>query len=209
MLGIKDFYVFLAASLLLNITPGTDMLYIITRSTSQGRRAGIVSALGIGSGSLVHMTAAALGLSAIFLYSALAYEILKWFGVAYLLYLGIRTLLKKESTLQVRELREESLWKVYRQGVLVNILNPKVALFFLAFLPQFIDPGTSHATLQILFLGGFFNLGGTIINIGVAILFGYLGVRFIQHIWVARIQKWLTGSVFLGLGLNLALSKRQ
>ena len=209
MFAIKGVLVFLVASLLLNITPGPDMLYVITRSTAQGRRAGVVSALAIGSGCIVHTTAAALGFSALFLYSAFAFEVVKWIGALYLLYLGVRTLLKKEQVFELQQVRQDALWKIYRQGVMINVLNPKVALFFLAFLPQFIEPGLAHPALQIVVLGTLFNIGGTLVNLLVALLFGYIGMRIMRQIWVVRVQKWITGSVFLALGLNLALVRRQ
>ncbi len=209
MFGVENFLLFVSAGLLINITPGPDMLYVATRSTLQGRKAGVASALGISAGSLVHIAAAVLGLSAIFMYSAMAYTILKWVGAAYLVYLGIKVLISANQPLTQQDLKRADNWKIFRQAVTVNILNPKVAIFFLAFLPQFTNPETGSVTLQILFLGMVFNLGGTIVNLFVGLFFGSAGNWILGHPLARRIQAWITGSVFVGLGINLAMSDQK
>ena len=174
-MSIENFWMFALTGLLLNLTPGNDMLYIIARSSGQGTRAGVVSALGIGAGCLVHIVAAVIGLSALLAQSAAAFAVIKYAGAAYLIYLGVKSLRRKKSALTIREAGDRlSYEKIFWQGVLTNVLNPKVALFFLAFLPQFIS-AESNVALQILFLGCWFNLVGTIVNIVVALLFGKIG----------------------------------
>ena len=176
MIPVNDFLIFALATLMLNITPGNDMLYVATRSTSQGVKAGIVSALGIAGGCIVHLLAAVIGLSAIIANSALAFDIIKYAGAAYLIYLGVKSILSKQSKFSINNnVEKKSLSSLFWQGVLTNVLNPKVALFFLAFLPQFIDPDQGNTSLQILLLGLWFNFSGTVVNCVVALLFGKLG----------------------------------
>lgn len=208
MLSFEDIILFTSAGLLLNITPGPDMVYTATRSATQGRNAGIVSALGIGTGTIFHIFAAAFGLSAILMYSSAAYEIIKWIGAVYLVYLGIKTILTRNDQIKTDGLKKDSLKKIYTQGVLTNILNPKVALFFLAFLPQFVDASSGNVTFQILLLGFIFDTTGTIINSIVAVFFSKLGGLINQSPKIKRVQSWFTGSVFIGLGITLALSKK-
>src|SRR5215204_4122618 len=173
---IENFWVFALTGLLLNLTPGNDMMYIIARSSGQGTKAGVVSALGIGAGCIVHIMAAVVGLSALIAQSAIAFDIIKYVGAAYLIYLGIKSLLTKKKAITVdNNLQQLSYRKIFWQGVLTNVLNPKVALFFLAFLPQFIDIHKGNTSLQILFLGIWFDIVGTIVNILVALLFGKIG----------------------------------
>jgi threonine/homoserine/homoserine lactone efflux protein len=210
MIGLDDFLLFAFASLMLNITPGNDMLYVATRSASQGVKAGIVSSLGIAGGCLVHLLAAVIGLSAIIANSAVAFNIIKYIGAAYLVYLGIRSFLSKQNKFDLTDkVEKKPLSNLFWQGVFTNVLNPKVALFFLAFLPQFIHPEKGEAAFQILLLGLWFNFSGTIVNIIVAMLFGKLGN------WLANKQafiKWqnkITGLLLVGLGIKVALSSRK
>jgi threonine/homoserine/homoserine lactone efflux protein len=210
MIPVNDFLIFALASLILNITPGNDMLYVATRSTSQGIKAGIVSALGIAGGCVVHLLAAVIGLSAIIANSAVAFDIIKYVGAAYLIYLGIKSIQSKQNKFSINEkVEKKSLMKLFWQGVLTNVLNPKVALFFLAFLPQFIHPEKGNTALQILLLGLWFNFSGTVVNCVVALLFGRLGN------WLANKQafiKWqnkVTGLLLIGLGIKVALSSRK
>ena len=152
--------VFAVAAIALIVIPGPNLVYIVTRTVSQGRRAGFASALGVDAGTLVHIAAATAGLSAVIAHSPTAFAVVKYLGAAYLLYLGARTLLRRASNDAATELTPEPLARAFRQGMLVNVLNPKVALFFLAFLPQFIDPERGSAALQTLILGlEFFALG--------------------------------------------------
>ncbi len=207
---IEHFWVFVLAALLLNLTPGNDMLYVAARSTGQGIRAGIISALGIMGGCMVHIFLAMVGLSAIIASSALAFKIIKYIGAGYLIFLGLKLFASKKTTLELKNANKEfSLNKIFWQGVLTNVLNPKVALFFLAFLPQFINVDSNNSAWQIFFLGGWFNIQGTLINIIIAMLFGKIGKwlsnspRFI--LW----QQKITGIVLVGLGIKVALTSKQ
>jgi threonine/homoserine/homoserine lactone efflux protein len=208
MLGTTDLAMFVAAGLLLNITPGPDMLYILGRTVSQGRRGGTVAALGIAAGLWVHTVAAAIGLSALLAASAMAYTIVKWLGAIYLVYVGMSLLISRPT---VREqppaLRAASLRSVFVQGFLTNVLNPKVALFFLAFLPQFVDPGTSNKPLALLFLGFVFIFNGTLWNLIVVWSTARMARRFDPS---HRFALWLSrtvGALFVYLGVSLVVSR--
>jgi threonine/homoserine/homoserine lactone efflux protein len=205
---ISNFWLFALASLALNITPGNDMLYVATRSTSQGIKAGMVSSLGIAAGCMVHILAAVIGLSALIAQSAIAFNVIKYIGAAYLIYLGVRALLSKTATFNVdAKTGKLTYTKIFWQGVFTNVLNPKVALFFLAFLPQFINISAKHAWPQILFLGTWFNVGGTIINIIVAIVFGKLGNWFNKSVWFKKWQNKVTGLILIVLGVKVGVAK--
>ena len=208
-MAIEHFWVFALAALLLNLTPGNDMLYVAARSTSQGIKAGIISSLGIMAGCMVHILAAVIGLSAIIAQSALAFNIIKYVGAAYLVYLGIRSIISRKKTFEVKnKMQQQSYTRIFWQGVLTNVLNPKVALFFLAFLPQFINVESKHTALQMLFLGTWFNVGGTLINILVAILFGKIGTWLSQSPRFIQWQERITGAMLIALGIKVALSKK-
>jgi len=198
---------FFAAAFLLNIAPGPDMLYVIGRSIGQGRRAGTVSALGVFVGCLVHIFIAAVGLAALLRSSPLAYSIVRYAGAAYLVYLGVRVLLERSNNLEMPEVQSAPLGRIFTQGVITNVLNPKVALFFLAFLPQFIQPQRGSVALQIIVLGLIFDVGGTLVNLAVAQAGGRLGDAIKRHSGLARLQKWFTGTVFIGLGMRVALKR--
>jgi threonine/homoserine/homoserine lactone efflux protein len=201
------FLTFLVAAFMLNVAPGPDMLYVIGRSVGQGRKAGIVSSLGVFVGCWVHILAAAFGIAALLRSSPLAFNLVRYAGAGYLLYLGIKMLAQK-SNLSAQELRVESLSSIFRQGAVTNVLNPKVAIFFLAFLPQFIDARRGSVVLQILLLGLIFNVGGTLVNLGVAYAGGTLGELLRRNERIARLQRWFTGTIFIGLGLRLAWQRR-
>ena len=210
MITVNDFLIFAFASLMLNITPGNDMMYVATRSTSQGVKAGIVSALGIAGGCIVHLLAAVIGLSAIVANSAIAFDIIKYSGAAYLVYLGIKAFISKQNKFSINEkIEKQSLSKLFWQGALTNVLNPKVALFFLAFLPQFIHPENGNTAIQISLLGLWFNFSGTIVNIIVASLFGKLGNWLADKQAFIKWQNKITGLVLVGLGIKVALSSRK
>ena len=210
MPGTEDLLLFVVSGLLLNITPGPDVLFIVGRSTAQGVRAGVWAALGIGAGCFVHITAAALGLGAILATSAMAFTIVKWIGAAYLVYLGLSLLLVRRmtSTSAVKTPPPTSPMKIFWQGFLTNALNPKVALFFLAFVPQFIDAASPNKIMAFLFLGMVFNVNGTLWNIFVA----WMSARLLAQLApVAEAPLWLNrilGGLFLSLGVKLALSER-
>lgn len=207
-MDIHNFWVFALTGLLLNLTPGNDMIYIASRSTGQGIKAGVISALGIMAGCFVHMIAAVVGLSALISQSAVAFEIIKYMGAVYLVYLGVRSLLsKKKSFLFPGAVSVLSYKKIFWQGVLTNVLNPKVALFFLAFLPQFINIHSDHTHWQILFLGTWFNIVGTIINILVAFLFGKMSGWLSRSPGFVQWQERITGMVLIGLGIKVGLDK--
>ena len=197
---------FAVAALALLLVPGPAVLYVVTRSIHQGRRAGLVSVLGIHLGTLVHVTAATAGLSALILSSATAFTAVKLAGAAYLIGLGLWTLLSRKAEAEVALGGERRLRRVFTQGVIVNVLNPKTALFFLAFLPQFVDPSRGHATLQIAFLGWTFAVLGTITDSIWAIAAGAAGDVLRRSRRFALVQRYVSGSVFIGLGVVTALA---
>ena len=201
------FLSFLVASLLLNLAPGPDMMYVLGRSMGQGRRAGIISSLGIFVGCLFHLVAAALGLAALLRSSPLLFHLVRLAGAGYLIYLGINLILHAKNALVGVQVQQDSLRRIFLQGVITNILNPKVAIFFVAFLPQFVD-GHGSILLQILLLGMIFDVGGTLVNFAVAIAAGGLGDRLSRNIRIIKWQRRLTGTLFIGLGVRVALARR-
>jgi RhtB (resistance to homoserine/threonine) family protein len=208
MFGIHDFALFITAGVLLNLTPGPDTIYILGRSVAQGREAGIASALGISVGSIFHTSAAALGLSAILATSALAFGTIKLLGGAYLVFLGIKMILDRRRKLSLpSNFRRRTTVAAFRQGILTNILNPKVALFFLAFLPQFIDPASSAKVVAFLLLGFTFVTTGTIWCLVLAWFASVFSERLRKN---ETISQWLNrtaGALFVFLGLRLAIAK--
>jgi threonine/homoserine/homoserine lactone efflux protein len=196
---------FMLASLALAVVPGPAVLYIVTRSVDQGRLAGFVSALGISVGGLVHVVAATIGLSSLLASSATAFTIVKYAGAAYLILLGIRRLLARE-----RAADDEAATpprgrrRIFVDGVVVNVLNPKTALFFPAFLPQFVEPGEGAATLQILLLGLIFVAIALCSDSLWALAAGTLGSWLRRARWYLGVKRWVTGTVFVGLGLSTA-----
>ena len=210
MFGTQHFWLFVLSGLLLNITPGQDTLYIVTRSVAQGRAAGLWSVLGIASGSVVHTLAAAFGLSAVLATSAHAFTIVKLAGAAYLVYLGAKMLIERPSPAAAGvepPLRHESALAIYRAAILTNVLNPKVALFFLAFLPQFVAPEASSRVAAFLFLGAVFVFNGTLWCLVLVLGASALSRRLRRNAVGARRLRQATGAVFVGLGARLALSK--
>jgi RhtB (resistance to homoserine/threonine) family protein len=204
--------VFIAAGWLLNLAPGPDVLYIVSHALRSGVRAGMVAALGIVSGCFVHVFAAALGVGALLATSATAFTVLKWVGAAYLFWMGVKLLFSQgggESIVPDQAPGEPvavNLSRVYRQGFLTNVLNPKVALFFLAFVPQFIAPGTEDKLTAFLLLGLLFNLNSLPINLGYAWLAGWAARRVSA---VQRTMRWMdraAGTMFIAFGCRLALS---
>ena len=200
---------FMLATVTLNVTPGPDMLYVIARSVGQGRPAGIVSAFGIAGGCIVHTLAVAFGLAGIMLAVPVAYEIVRYGGAAYLVYLGLRTLLNRREATAEAAIKPDGLRTIFLQGVLTNVLNPKVALFFLAFLPQFVDASRGSVAAQIIFLGVLFITSGTIVNVAVALAASYTGGRLRNRLGSPAVFRWITGGVFLGLGIRLAMLERR
>jgi threonine/homoserine/homoserine lactone efflux protein len=195
--------VFFTAMFLLNITPGPDMLYVLARATGQGRPAGLASALGVGAGGFFHIIAVACGLAGLLRAAPAAYNAVRYAGAAYLIYLGIRAIRARSSGGASVTMKPASLWRIFAQGVITNLLNPKVALFFLAFLPQFISPNGS-AFAQTVRLGLIFDLSGTTVNVAVALAASSVGNALRHRVGVAPVFRWLTGGVFIGLGVRLA-----
>jgi threonine/homoserine/homoserine lactone efflux protein len=212
MFGIHDLTLFIVSGLLLNILPGPDSLLIMTRSATQGWRAGSAAALGIGSGTLVHVLAAALGLSALLATSATAFSVVKWVGAAYIVYFGIGLLRSRRGTpagaVPAPALPALPYRKIYLQGMLTNVLNPKVALFFLAFVPQFINADAPSKPLAFIVLGCIFNFNGMLWCHALALFTAFASTRLklkpLLALWLNR----ATGGLFLALGLRLALSEQ-
>jgi len=208
MFGIHDFELFLVAGILLNLTPGPDTVYILGRSIAQGHEAGIASALGISLGSIFHTCAAALGLSAILATSALAFGTIKLLGGGYLIFLGIKMIFDRRKQLSLpSNFRRRTSAAAFRQGILTNMLNPKVALFFLAFLPQFIDPASNMKIAAFITLGLTFVTTGTI----WCLILAWFASAFSERLRANEtISQWLNrtaGALFIFLGLRLATAK--
>lgn len=206
--GIHDLPLFIGAGLLLNITPGADVALIAARSSAQGFRAGAAAALGVGAGCMLHALAAGLGVSALLASSATAFSVVRWVGAAYLVWLGIAMLRSRAKPAQAGAAPAPARWgRVFAQGFLTNALNPKVALFFLAFVPQFIDAHAPSKMLAFVVLGVIFNINGTAVNLGFAWGIAALRQRFQGS--SGRVGLWLTrgaGALFVGMGLRLALA---
>ena len=193
------FLIVALASLALVVIPGPAVIYILTRSVSQGRKAGLVSAIGVNLGSSVHVLAAVAGLTVLLANSAAAYTLIKWAGVAYLAWIGVRTLLKHDTEFSQPQLEPTALRRIFIQGVLVNMLNPKVAIFFLAFLPQFVDADAPHATMQTLVLGMTLVTIGLITDSLYALAGGSVGEALRRRPSFARVTRFVAGSVYLAL----------
>ncbi len=197
---------FAAAAAILVFTPGPNTLYIIARSIQHGRIAGIVSSLGVETGTLIHVAAAAFGISAVLVSSALAFNIVKYAGAAYLIYLGIRTLLTQEKVAAAETIEEKSLRRTFSQAVVVNVLNPKTAIFFFAFLPQFIDAERGAVATQILCFGAIVVMLGFTSGSVYSLLAGGIGNVLRGNRKFLRAQRYFAGSVYLGLGVTTALT---
>lgn len=200
---------FVAAALVVLVIPGPAVLYILARSLGQGRRAGLVSVLGLSAGALVHVAAATAGLSAVLLTSAAAFTAIKLTGAAYLIYLGIRTLLTPPSAAAVAALPPRAMHRIFTDGVLVSILNPKIAIFFLAFLPQFVDPARGPVPHQILFLGLLYVALALVTDGTYAMIAGqlrhWLGGRVLQ----GPLPRYASGLLYVGLGIGTAITGRR
>jgi len=198
---------FAAAGFLLLLTPGPAVLYIVGRSVEQGRLAGVVSVLGITTGTLLHVAAAVVGLSALITSSVLAFSIVKYAGAAYLIYIGVRRLLSRgDPSIEVLRLPRRSLWRLYSDGFIVNLLNPKTALFFLAFLPQWIDAAEGGVPSQIAFLGLLFAGMGLMSDGTYALLAGTAGGWMRRRRGFLKAERYVTGGVFIGLGVTAAIA---
>lgn len=203
-----SFFAFLVAALILLLIPGPGVLYVIARSVTQGQRAGLVSVLGLSTGALVHVAAATVGLSAILLTSATAFGVVKALGAAYLIYLGIRALMTRQSATSAEKPISRPTGRLFVDGVLISVLNPKIAIFFLAFLPQFVDPQTGSATAQILFLGISY-VGLALLTDGAyALVASRLSQAFGRRVLQGSIPRYGSGAVYIGLGVSTALVDR-
>ena len=209
MFGIHDLTLFIISGLLLNIMPGPDSLLIMARSATQGWRAGMAAALGIGAGTMVHVLAAAIGLSAILATSATAFMIVKYIGAAYIIWMAIGLLRSKRATPGERAAVPPLPYrKIFAQGFLTNILNPKVAIFFLAFVPQFIDAAAPNKALAFVILGCIFNINGMLWCFSLALFTALLSARIKVNPMVSLWLNRVTGGLFIWLGIKLALSKQ-
>ncbi len=207
MLGIHELWLFVISGLLLNITPGPDTAFVVGRSVQLGWRGGAAAALGVACGCLIHVFAAAIGLSALLAASSVAFTVVKWIGAAYLCYMGIRMLMSAGAAAAAApvETGPVSLRTVFWQGALTNALNPKVALFFLAFLPQFVAADSAHKALAFVLLGILFNVNGTLWNLGVAVVTAKAAHRMRES---RRAVTWINrtlGAVFVYLGVRVAM----
>ena len=211
MNGITNFETFLLAGILLNLTPGNDTIFILARSIGQGKKAGIVSALGIATGSLIHTILAAFGLSLIIAKSILLFNIIKYAGAGYLIFIGIRMLIDKK-TLNAEEIslkNSVNYISIYRDAILTNVLNPKVALFFIAFLPQFIDPGFKNSILPFLLLGTTFIITGTAWCLVLAFFASTLSNKLKTNRKIAIGINKICGLALIGLGIKVAFTGRK
>lgn len=216
MFGIENYLGFIIAAILLNLTPGTDSMYIITRSISHGTKAGFYSVLGITSGTLVHTLLASLGLSVLLAQSPMAFMLVKYIGAGYLCYLGLKMIISRKEPLIANSLQEEengvspkhsNNWQIYKQGVLTNVLNPKVALFFLAFFPQFVDPNYAYGMLSFLILGLTFASTGLVWCLCLALLASVLSKSLRGNPSFETILNKISGTVFVGMGVKLMTAK--
>ena len=206
MIEFSQLYFFLVAALALLLMPGPAVLYITARSANQGRLAGLVSVLAIETANFLQAVAATLGLSAILLSSALAFDVVKYLGAAYLIYLGIRKLFARQEETWDEEVKRESLARIYWQGFVINLLNPKTALFYFAFLPQFVNPAKGNITGQTLFLSALF-VGMAIITDSLyALLASSLAERLRGNRHFQKGQRYFAGLVYVGLGITTALT---
>jgi threonine/homoserine/homoserine lactone efflux protein len=206
MLELSQLYFFIGAALALLLIPGPAVLYITARSANQGRLAGIVSVLAIETANFLQVVAATLGLSAILLSSALAFDVVKYLGAAYLIYLGIRKLMASDNGSGEGIVQQESLWRIYWQGFAVNLLNPKTALFFVAFLPQFVNPEKGNITQQTLLLGALFVAMAIITDSLYALLASSLADRLRGNRNFQKRERYFAGLVYVGLGITTALT---
>jgi threonine/homoserine/homoserine lactone efflux protein len=209
-MGISHFGIFVVATFLLNITPGNDFIYVVTQTLRGGAKAGIISSFGISLGLLVHVSASVLGLSILLSRSIFLYDMIKWLGAAYLIYLGIRSILSKSRDLaSENRVVKVSTSKMLRQGFLTNVFNPKVALFFLSFLPQFANSSSDSFALQLLLLGAWFIFSGLMVSMAIAIIFARIRNVLTRFALFWYIQNKITGLIFICLGIKIALSNRK
>ncbi len=208
MFGIENYPGFIIAAIILALTPGTDTMYILTRSAAQGKNAGLVSVAGIISGCVVHVLCAAFGLSMILSTSAVIFTMVKWAGALYLVYLGIKMFKEKNQVLHdsLNEHEPKALMKIYKQGIVTNILNPKVGLFFISFLPQFINQDHASGPLPFLYLGATFLVIGTIWTVFLAVAASYMTNTLRNNQRAENLLYKLSGIIFIGFGLKIVFN---
>lgn len=211
MTGIINYQTFLLTGILLNITPGNDTIFILSRSIAQGKKAGIMSVLGIATGSFVHTFLAAFGLSIIIAKSIFVFNIVKYAGAAYLLYVGFKMLTDKGvlSTENALKSTQTDYIKIYRDGVITNVLNPKVALFFIAFLPQFIDSSVKNTVLPFLALGFSFTITGTIWCLSLVFFASIIFSKLKENNNISAYINKICGITFIALGIKVAFTERR
>ena len=209
MFGIDNYIGFILAAILLNLTPGADTMYIVTRSVAQGRKAGVVSVLGISTGLVFHTLLAAFGLSLILMTSPAIFMTVKYLGAGYLVYIGIKMIIDKAGVFENQHtgFAKTDLHKIYRQGVLTNVLNPKVALFFISFLPQFIAPEHAAGVLPFLVLGGTFLTTGTIWCLFLAYSSSVMTNALRDNETIGKLMQKVSGVIFIAVGLQLAFKR--
>ena len=200
-----SYLLFVASAVVVLLIPGPAVVYIVTRSIDQGRKVGVVSALGVGVGNLVQVAAAVLGLSALIASSAIAFSVVKYAGAAYLVYIGIKRL-REPDEVSVEDEPKRALKRIFTQGVVVNVFNPKVALFFLAFLPQFVSPERGSVPAQVAILGLTFVVIGIFTDSCYALVTGSFSKMLRGSLRFARVQRWVSGSVYIALGVGSALA---
>lgn len=209
MFEVSEIFAFLIATIVLNVTPGNDVLFVASQSVGAGVRGGLVAALGVSFGIVFHIVALALGLSELLVYYPWAFQSVKIGGVVYLVFLAYKAFKSVNKPIEVEAQPYTPPSKVFLRGALTNVLNPKVALFFLAFIPQFLNPVKGNVSLQILILGACFLVSGTAVNMGYALLFGTTFSRMKNS---AKFQKWinkLTGIIFVGLAFKLLMTEKK
>ncbi len=211
MTGIINFETFIIAGILLNLTPGNDTIFILSRSIAQGKQAGIMSVIGIATGSIIHTTLAAFGLSIIIAESIIAFNIIKYAGAVYLVFIGYKMLTDQSQLNAGNTLTEKkvNLKKIYRDAVITNVLNPKVALFFIAFLPQFIDPTFAKTVLPFLALGITFTITGTILCLILANFASIISHKLKNNKKLSGFINRTCGAVLIGLGIKVALTNKK
>lgn len=209
-IGIDHYLVFLTAGILLNITPGADTIYILSRSIAQGKPAGIASVLGIGSGGIFHTVCAAFGLSILLAQSSLLFNIVKLIGAAYLAYMGLTMLIGKTGPAEISgsSSKKETIRRIYFQGLITNVTNPKVALFFISFLPQFVSVSNTHGSLPFLILGLTFITTGSIWCVVLAVSAAFISRKLRENPVISKVMLKLCGCMFVGLCVQLALKHK-
>ena len=208
MLPVETLTLFLTSSILLALAPGPDNLFVLAQSAQHGRKAGLIVTFGLCTGVLVHTAAVTFGVAAIFQTSAMAFTLLKYIGAAYLIYLAWMSFRATGKAGADKKVKKLSYRKLYFRGVIMNVTNPKVSIFFLAFLPQFVDPSHGPIIPQMLQLGGLFILSTIWIFGGVALLAGTFGTWLARSERATKILNWMAGTVFAGLALRLVMAKR-